>query len=86
MTRRHAASVLVAILLSVGTVTSAQNIDPADDGSRYGWGENIGWINLDDAEHYVAVGGGCAADCDGNGLLNILDFVCYQGAFTAGCP
>jgi hypothetical protein len=23
--------------------------------------------------------GGCPADCDGNGVLNILDFVCFQG-------
>lgn len=44
----------------------------------YAWGENVGWFNLDDGEHYVAVGGGCAADCDENGQLNILDFVCFQ--------
>ena len=28
----------------------------------------------------------CFADCDGNGTLNILDFVCYQGLFQAGDP
>jgi len=28
----------------------------------------------------------CIADCDGNGELNILDFVCYQGLFQAGDP
>ena len=27
---------------------------------------------------------GCAADCDGNGELNILDFVCFQGLFQDG--
>jgi hypothetical protein len=27
---------------------------------------------------------GCFADCDGNGELNILDFVCYQGLFQSG--
>ena len=26
----------------------------------------------------------CAADCDANGELNILDFVCYKGEFDAG--
>jgi hypothetical protein len=31
-------------------------------------------------------GGGCFADCDGNGALNILDFVCYQGLFQSGDP
>jgi len=38
-------------------------------------------------EGYVAtipLEGGCYADCDGNGELNILDFVCYQNTFTAG--
>ena len=27
-----------------------------------------------------------AADCNGDGEYNILDFVCYQGKFTAGDP
>jgi hypothetical protein len=26
----------------------------------------------------------CFADCDGNDVLNILDFLCYQGAFQDG--
>jgi hypothetical protein len=29
---------------------------------------------------------GCAADCNVDGLLNILDFVCFQGLFTQGDP
>jgi hypothetical protein len=34
-----------------------------------------------------SVGGDeCFADCDGNGELNILDFVCYQGLFQSGDP
>lgn len=32
---------------------------------------------LDDVSLQPA--GGCVADCDGNGELNILDFVCFQG-------
>ena len=34
----------------------------------------------------TAVIGGCIADCDDNGQLNILDFVCFQGLFQAGDP
>jgi len=30
--------------------------------------------------------GDLGADCDGNGLLNVLDFVCFQNAFQRGCP
>ena len=29
-------------------------------------------------------GGGCYPDCDANGELNILDFVCYQTLFQSG--
>jgi hypothetical protein len=25
-------------------------------------------------------------DCDANAQFNILDFVCFQGLFQAGCP
>jgi hypothetical protein len=61
-----------------------------DDGAQrfrgYAWGENVGWVNLDDAEHYVGVGRGCEADCDGNGVLNILDFVCFQRAWQNQTP
>jgi hypothetical protein len=28
----------------------------------------------------------CYPDCNGDGVLNILDFVCFQGEFTSGCP
>jgi hypothetical protein len=33
---------------------------------------------------YWAAEGGCIADCNGNGSLNILDFVCFQQKFQAG--
>jgi len=26
------------------------------------------------------------ADCDGNGTLDIFDFLCFQNAFVGGCP
>jgi hypothetical protein len=32
----------------------------------------------------VGEGGGCVADFNGDGMLNILDFVALQGAFQAG--
>ena len=35
---------------------------------------------------FVSGGGGCAADCDGSGSLNILDFVCFQNEWTAQTP
>ena len=57
------------------------------DGLRfrgYAWGENVGWINLDDEEHYVAIGAVCLADCNGDDVLNILDFVCFQNLFQSG--
>jgi hypothetical protein len=31
-------------------------------------------------------GDDCPADCNGDGVLNILDFVCFQGVFQAGDP
>ena len=30
--------------------------------------------------------GGCYADCNGDGVLNILDFVCFQNAFVTADP
>ena len=45
--------------------------------------------NSNALEHYFALiegKGGCFADCDANGELNILDFVCYQGVFQDGDP
>jgi hypothetical protein len=37
---------LICILLAHPFSIFAENIDPANDGSRYAWGENIGWINF----------------------------------------
>lgn len=41
---------LCAALLSVAiffqSLANASNIDPENDGSKYVWGENVGWINL----------------------------------------
>ena len=35
---------------------------------------------------YEFGGESCYADCNADGLLNILDFVCYQNRFTTGHP
>jgi hypothetical protein len=38
--------VALAILICLsGSVAFAENIDPAGDGSRYAWSENLGWLN-----------------------------------------
>lgn len=36
-----------SILAQGGDVPSQENIDPADDGSRFAYGENLGWLNGD---------------------------------------
>jgi hypothetical protein len=59
-------------------------IDGANSRFRgYAWAPNIGWINLDDAEHYVGLGDSCWADCNGDGTLDLFDFLCFQNAFVA---
>ena len=38
------------------TIACAENIDPSDDGSKYAYGENVGWLNFgtDDGDVIVA--------------------------------
>lgn len=36
--------IIIGLLFVCGAL--AQNIDPFDDGSRYAYGENVGWINF----------------------------------------
>jgi hypothetical protein len=36
---------LVIPILLAGSVAIAENIDPASDGSKYAWSENLGWLN-----------------------------------------
>ncbi len=33
-----------------------------------------------------SVGGGCYPDCDGNGTLNVNDYICFQTKFALGDP
>jgi len=48
-------------------------------------GGNIDWGNVDLCVS-PPPNDPCEADCNMDGQLNILDFVCYQGLFVAGCP
>jgi len=38
--------IIIAILLNSPSPVRPANIDPADNGSRYAYGENVGWINF----------------------------------------
>lgn len=53
--------------------------------SGYAWGENIGWINLDDDAVYVGLSV-CPADLTGDGVLNFFDVSAFLSAFNAMNP
>ena len=38
-------ALLFILILLAGGMALAENIDPASDGSKYAWSENLGWIN-----------------------------------------
>ena len=48
------------------------------------WGENIGWVNLDDANHFVGIR--CAADFNGDGIVDFFDYLDFVAAFSANAP
>ncbi|MFG0286352.1 MAG: hypothetical protein ACF8R7_18210 [Phycisphaerales bacterium JB039] len=39
-----------------------------------------------DVRDRVSFNVGAYADCDGNGVLDFFDFLCFQNAFATGCP
>lgn len=49
MQTRSVRILIVLLLACVATYVAAENIDPADDGSQYAWGENVGWLNAEPA-------------------------------------
>lgn len=43
---------LAIALVGAATLAAAENIDPAGDGSRYAWAENVGWLSAElDTDH-----------------------------------
>ena len=44
--RKAALSAVIPLLLALCPAVRAGTIDPDNNGSRYAWGENIGWVNL----------------------------------------
>jgi len=53
----------------------------------FGLGDNNPVMNVDGSAVGTAIlGDECFPDCDANGVLNILDFVCYQQLFQSGDP
>jgi hypothetical protein len=47
---RRTAITLILGMLMFCSVALAGNIDPDNDGSRYAWGENVGWINFEPSQ------------------------------------
>ena len=45
--RLLAALVLLILATAAPSPFAQETIDPAGDGSQYGWAENIGWINAE---------------------------------------
>lgn len=60
----------------VTTITLQSTTQPA------GWGAAVDNVIVGRADGKKV----CVPDCDGNGNLNILDFVCFQGLFSSGDP
>jgi hypothetical protein len=42
--------ILLASVVLCVNVGFAENIDPYGDGSQYGYGENVGWLNFEPSE------------------------------------
>ncbi|MDE3095863.1 MAG: hypothetical protein KGK07_07665 [Chloroflexota bacterium] len=83
--------VLLVALLALATGVLADNTDQSNNGSRYAWGENIGWLKARPAsEAYAAGGSGVqVTDTDVLGYLwgeNIgwVNLSCKNDASCAG--
>jgi hypothetical protein len=85
ISRRHLIALFaVGLLTSVSTTGIAQTTVSAT--SKFAWGENVGWINLDFTSPQQFVAFKCYADCDGSGGLSPADFTCFLARHGAGCP
>ncbi|MCD6394275.1 MAG: hypothetical protein J7M40_12305, partial [Planctomycetes bacterium] len=54
--------VLIIFILAFVYTCQAENIDPNDDDSQYGWGENIGWVNFEPSAADPNAGAQVASD------------------------
>jgi hypothetical protein len=50
------------------------------------WRDTGGVFSAMDNIKITGEGAGCYADCDGNNVLDVFDFLCFQDAFVTGCP
>ena len=71
---------LYSLISASAALAEPSNVDAAH---KYTWGENIGWINLDDPSKYVGIG--CRAHYNGEGFLTFEDFDAFVAAFEACC-
>ncbi len=74
--------------LPTGVYWDAGDLAGAPTGRIVSWNNSNNLAPFDlwavNAATFLA-GDGCVADCNDDGVLNILDFVAYQAAFVAGC-
>ena len=86
---------LVAGLTIVATLNvSAENIDPANDGSQYAWAENVGWINFSPSTAGVDIDpqtgmafvsfGPCPGCAECAELHGFADLAAFDAAYEAG--
>jgi len=47
---RRRVGIVAAIVLIAVASSWAENVDPHEDGRRYGWAENMGWLNFEPSE------------------------------------
>ena len=54
------AAVIAAAVGAIAAAAAAfaENVDPANDGSQYAWGENVGWINAEPANNGTPIAQG----------------------------
>jgi hypothetical protein len=52
-------------------------------GGTYG---SLGGPNAGIVDAWLARWGPCYADCNGDGVLGLADFECFQTKFALGCP
>ena len=77
-------TIILGIALAVGAPAAKAQLTNIDETNKYAWGENIGWMNLDDNEKFVATKL-CPPDFNNDGFLTIDDLFLYINAYFTGC-